>query len=430
MASSPSPLPRPPAAAAASRGHTDASPLRHFLGGWLGGSIACVLLSPLEVVKTRLQSSAPASSSALPPSAPASGAGARGALPAGPARMSAVQLGVHIVRSEGVGGLYRGLVPHLLGVGPARAFYFGTYNIAKRELSSARGGGWHGAPLHLTAAAIGSVVSATLMSPVWVIKTRLQLQASPAFVEGAGGAGGNGGKGHSLWTRLGRVGGGAGGIAAAVQAPVAAAASAAVNAAAATTASSAAAAEAAAAALRATSSSSSSTPPPSAAAYRGMREAFVRIYREEGMSAFYRGLTASYLGVFETAAQFALYGALKEAVIARRIEELRASGATLPEDKHDLHRVAYSDLAAFTTSAAAKLVAAVATYPHEVLRTRMREQRAANPRYRSVLQSARLIVREEGWRALYGGLGVHMVRTVPNAAILLMVVERVVGGEV
>ena len=60
----------------------------------------------------------------------------------------------------------------------------------------------------------------------------------------------------------------------------------------------------------------------------------------------------------------------------------------------------------------------------------MREQRSAVPKYRSVLQTFRLILREEGAAGLYGGLGVHMVRTVPNAAILLMVVERVVGGEV
>ncbi len=164
--------------------------------------------------------------------------------------------------------------------------------------------------------------------------------------------------------------------------------------------------------------------------YKGMAEAFVRIYREEGVRAFYRGMTASYLGLFETSIQFAIYGALKEEVIKRRLKHLRASGARIPADTTEAHRLAYSDAAAFVTSAASKVVAALLTYPHEVLRTRMREQRSANPRYKSPWQTARLIIKEEGWRALYGGLGVHMVRTVPNAAILLMVVERVAGGEV
>ena len=52
------------------------------------------------------------------------------------------------------------------------------------------------------------------------------------------------------------------------------------------------------------------------------------------------------------------------------------------------------------------------------------------PRYHSVVQSVRLIIAEEGLRGLYGGMGVHLLRTVPNAAILLMVVEKAVGGEV
>ena len=110
--------------------------------------------------------------------------------------------------------------------------------------------------------------------------------------------------------------------------------------------------------------------------------------------------------------------------------ERKARPAPLPTERAALQRLAYGDKEAFFTSAAAKLVAAVLTYPHEVLRTRMREQRSAVPKYETLLQSFRLIAREEGLRGLYGGLGVHMVRTVPNAAILLMVVERVVGGEV
>ena len=78
----------------------------HFAAGWLGGSIACVLRSPLEVIKTRLQSSQ---------------GGGRGAL----------QVALLVARTEGAAGFYRGLVPHLLGVGPSRAFYFGTYSLSK-----------------------------------------------------------------------------------------------------------------------------------------------------------------------------------------------------------------------------------------------------------------------------------------------------------
>ena len=315
-----------------------AHPSLHFAAGWLGGSIACILLSPLEVIKTRMQSS--------------SGSGGN---------LSAFQFAKQIAKQEGFVGFYRGLIPHLLGVGPSRAFYFGTYNLTKTYGEDHFG--LRGTYLHLGAAAIGSVVSSTVMSPVWVIKTRLQLQSSS-------------GEGTT--------------------------------------------------------------------AYRGMADAFVRVYKEEGMFAFYRGLGASYLGVIETALQFAIYGSLKDAVIDYRIKEekLAIIAATTTTSTTRLQGIngqdalqrptfkAYGDSEAFATSAVSKLIAAVLTYPHEVMRTRMREERAENPKYKSVIQTFKLILREEGMKGLYGGLGVHMVRTVPNAAILLMVVEKIVGGEV
>jgi solute carrier family 25, member 33/36 len=312
-------------------------PSIHFAAGWLGGSIACILLSPLEVIKTRMQSS--------------SGSGGN---------LSAFQFAKQIAKHEGFVGFYRGLIPHLLGVGPSRAFYFGTYNLIKTYGEDHLG--LRGTYLHLGAAAIGSVVSSTVMSPVWVVKTRLKLQSS-------------GGEGN--------------------------------------------------------------------VAYRGMADAFVRVYKEEGVRAFYRGLGASYLGVIETALQFAIYGSLKDAVIEYRIAEEQVAIAarmnavsgvgnfeTAGKQPKRAEFKAYGDSEAFATSAVSKLIAAVLTYPHEVMRTRMREERAENPKYKSVLQTFKLILREEGLKGLYGGLGVHMVRTVPNAAILLMVVEKIVGGEV
>jgi solute carrier family 25 protein 33/36 len=280
---------------------------------------------------------------------------------------------VSLVRSEGVLALWRGLGPTVFGVGPARALYFGSYALAKDRLAqpvAAGGAGLAGVPLHLAGSALAGVFSNTVMSPWWVIRLRLQLQRTPIVPFWRGGA--------------------------AVARAAAAAAAAAAGA-----------------------------PPP----YAGVWDAARRIYREEGWRAFYRGLSASYLGVIETVLQFTIYGELKRMMHARDREGAAAGGGGLQPRLPAI--LAHSW--AFGLSAAAKLLASAVTYPHEVLRTRMREEVAAPGaplKYRTLLQSFRLIFAEEGLRGLYGGLGVHMVRTVPNAAILLMVVERVVGGEV
>lgn len=46
-------------------------------------------------------------------------------------------------------------------------------------------------------------------------------------------------------------------------------------------------------------------------------------------------------------------------------------------------------------------------------------------KYTSILQCARLILKEEGVIALYGGLTAHLLRTVPSAAITIGTYELV-----
>lgn len=78
------------------------------------------------------------------------------------------------------------------------------------------------------------------------------------------------------------------------------------------------------------------------------------------------------------------------------------------------------------------MVASIATYPHEVVRTRFQTLRRpiadsfssdgmvkTHPRV-GILQTAKYIVQSEGFLGLYKGLSINLVRTVPNSVITLM----------
>lgn len=59
----------------------------------------------------------------------------------------------------------------------------------------------------------------------------------------------------------------------------------------------------------------------------------------------------------------------------------------------------------------------------EVIRTRLREE---GTKYKSFFQTLRTVPKEEGYRALYRGLTTHLVRQIPNTAIMMCTYELVV----
>jgi hypothetical protein len=78
------------------------------------------------------------------------------------------------------------------------------------------------------------------------------------------------------------------------------------------------------------------------------------------------------------------------------------------------------------------MTASLATYPHEVVRTRLQTQRRpladdassdgmikTHPRG-GVINVTKKIVRREGWTGLYKGLSVNLLRTVPNSAVTML----------
>mmetsp|Transcript_4849 Transcript_4849/g.6386 ORF Transcript_4849/g.6386 Transcript_4849/m.6386 type:complete len:384 (-) Transcript_4849:28-1179(-) len=152
--------------------------------------------------------------------------------------------------------------------------------------------------------------------------------------------------------------------------------------------------------------------------YTGYRDVVSSMMKEEGIGGFYKGISASYWGCVEGCVQFMCYEQLKSRLLAKQNTQREEAGLE-PTDK--LPKSVY-----FFSAAAAKCVASIATYPHEVARTRLREQaRNGLFKYHGMWQTLGLIAKEEGKSGLYAGMGVHLLKVVPNSAIMFLTYEVV-----
>lgn len=139
--------------------------------------------------------------------------------------------------------------------------------------------------------------------------------------------------------------------------------------------------------------------------YRGTFHCMRRIWAEEGVRTFYRGLAPSLLGIFHVAVQFPLYEKLK---------------AALASDEDPQQRLWLRVLLASTIS---KMVASTVTYPHEILRTRMQTLRVRHESRSRLLPLARDIFAQEGIAAFYHGLAISLFRTIPATAVTFVTYE-------
>lgn len=272
-----------------------------------------------------------------------------------------------IWKEEGVKGMYRGLGPMLMGYLPTWAVYLTIYD-GSREFYQEKSGSWWLGRIYssLTAGACSTV----LTNPIWVIKTRLMSQSAKAASDGF----------RAPWH------------------------------------------------------------------YTSTADAARKMYRTEGVRAFYSGLTPALLGLTHVAVQFPLYEYFK----------MKFTGFGMgqhPSDDGGSHWIGIS-AATFLS----KVCASTATYPHEVLRTRLQTQQRVAPahspegisyrgsdihpqdrgrppglsssdgmptkaRYQGVLKTFQVILREEGWRAFYAGIGTNLIRAVPAAMTTMLTYE-------
>ncbi|KAL8897238.1 MAG: hypothetical protein Q9207_007312 [Kuettlingeria erythrocarpa] len=308
---------------------------------------SATLTSPLDVLKTRLQSD-------FYQGQIAASRHARGIPP--PAQLGYFRSGlVHFTETfqilfsihkvEGWRALFKGLGPNLTGVVPARAINFFAYGNGKRIISENFNNGNEAAWVHICAAINAGLLTGTATNPIWLVKTRLQLDKSRA--EKAG----------SISVRR----------------------------------------------------------------YKNSLDCVRQTIRTEGFKGLYRGLTASYLGVTESTLQWFLYEQGK-LYLSQRNARLSTSGRD--PSVWDQTVEWGGKLGA---AGGAKFFAAIVTYPHEVIRTRMRQAplQDGHLKYTGLVQCFSTIWKEEGMASLYGGLTPHMLRVVPSAAIMFGMYEFV-----
>lgn len=280
--------------------------LIHLLAGGTAGTIGAIVTCPLEVIKTRLQSSAKATLNVGNP--------------------SMLKCFTNVVRYEGWRALFKGLGPNLVGIAPSRAIYFSTYSSVKGLLNQSFSNSKEHPVIHMTSAASAGFVSCTLTNPIWLVKTRLQLSRESITV----------------------------------------------------------------------------------------RQCVKNIWITSGFTGFYKGITASYVGISETIVHFVIYEFFKAQIKQKRLSD--------PSYDDNFDRSIFFQY--MIASGASKSCACAIAYPHEVARTRLREEGAV---YKSFMQTLYLVWREEGPIGLYRGLSIQLLRAIPFTAITMSTYELVVS---
>ena len=302
---------------------------KHLTAGCFSGVAASFVTTPLDVVKTRLQNQriplTPAQSNLIPflfNGAFITNNDPRNFIPATKYHGTVPSI-YRIWRAEGLRGLYKGLYTTIIGYFPSLGIYFGIYGRSKQFYT-------HYFPnnpaiAHLVSAVTASVFSTTLTNPLWVVRTRMMLKESNDWI--------------------------------------------------------------------------------------GTWPALKKLWRREGIRGLYSGLGPSLLGVTHVAINFPIYEKLK----------------TWQHERNQSDKLTLMQI--LECSIIAKICATLTTYPHEVLRTRIQNQRVYHPDYvyYGVIGTAKRMWKQEGIRSFYRGLPTTILRVVPANSITFITYEGVLA---
>ncbi|XP_030926239.1 uncharacterized protein LOC126692462 [Quercus robur] len=128
-----------------------------MIAGSIAGMVEHMAMFPVDTLKTRMQA-----------------IGAGGSFPV--QHIGVRQALGSILKLEGLAGLYRGIGAMGLGAGPAHAVYFSVYEWCKEVLSDENR---NNSAAHAVSGVFATVASDAVITPMDVVKQRLQLKSSP-----------------------------------------------------------------------------------------------------------------------------------------------------------------------------------------------------------------------------------------------------------
>lgn len=343
---------------------SNSNAIANGVAGAGAGIIAQILTYPLQTVNTRQQTERIAKSKRV---AVAAGTG------------TLLQI-LHVVRTEGLGGLYTGLKPSLFGTAASQGIYYYFYQLFKNKAEAiaaarkrnGRGDGTIGIISWLLVAALAGSLNVLLTNPIWVLVTRMQThtQAERKIMESKKEALLREASENSL------IGSG----------------------------------------LQEKLAELDAIKPRPYGTIHAVRE----VYTEAGIGGFWKGIIPTLIMVCNPSIQFMIYESS-----LKRLKEKRAA-----DKKHGLKNV--SALEVFVLGAFAKLGATVTTYPLLVVKSRLQAKQEIGGnislRYSGTLDAIIKMTRHEGLRCFYKGMSTKIVQSVFAASVLFMFKEEFVKG--
>ncbi|KAF6002191.1 hypothetical protein F1559_002202 [Cyanidiococcus yangmingshanensis] len=325
--------------------------LAHAVAGVSGGCLSTLVLHPFDLIKTRLQATDLRHESGYY------------------SYRSIANAVATIIREEGLrNGLYRGALPAVVGSSLSWGIYFACYqraktliaqlghDVSKDYLSES------GSANHLLSGTLAGIITVLLTNPIWLLKTRIQLekglrsspQTGPAMIYPSGALLTTV---RSLWREEGFRG-----------------------------------------------------------FYRGLGPSILLVTHGAIQFAAYERIRRIFM-------RRRLATSHRNQDISESDASRIQGPITNSAERNNIVRL--SVIESLLAATASKVIASVLTYPLQVARTRMQQQGVDMQAYGSLLRALRTIYSRNGLRGFYRGVVANLCRVTPSSAITFVCYEQI-----